>query len=49
MASILGTGSIAEGGTVTEVAGRWVSRQTVHSRLARYEAAGLLSILLTPC
>jgi len=33
---------IGEGGTVTEVAGRWgVSRQSVHSWLARYEAGGL--------
>jgi transposase InsO family protein len=33
---------IAEGGTVTQAAGRWgVSRQTVHSWLARYEASGL--------
>jgi len=33
---------IAEGATVTEVAGRWgVSRQSVHSWLARYEAGGL--------
>jgi transposase-like protein len=33
---------IAEGGTVSEVAGRWgVSRQTVHAWLARYEAGGL--------
>jgi transposase len=33
---------IGEGGTVTEVAGRWgVSRQSVHAWLARYEAGGL--------
>jgi transposase InsO family protein len=33
---------IGEGGTVTEVAGRWgVSRQSVHTWLARYEEAGL--------
>jgi transposase InsO family protein len=33
---------IAEGGTVSEVAGRWgVSRQSVHAWLARYEAGGL--------
>src|SRR5690349_8349023 len=33
---------IAEGRTVTEVAGRWgVSRQSVHAWLARYEAGGL--------
>jgi transposase InsO family protein len=33
---------IGEGGTVTEVAGRWgVSRQSVHSWLARYEKGGL--------
>lgn len=33
---------ISEGGTVTEVASRWaVSRQTLHSWLARYEAQGL--------
>ena len=33
---------IAEGRMVTEVAGRWgVSRQSVHSWLARYEAGGL--------
>src|SRR5215831_4799874 len=33
---------IGEGSTVTEVAGRWgVSRQSVHSWLARYEAGGL--------
>jgi transposase InsO family protein len=33
---------IAEGRTVTEVAGQWkVSRQTVHAWLARYEAEGL--------
>jgi transposase InsO family protein len=33
---------IGEGGTVTEVAGRWgVSRQSVHSWLARYEGGGL--------
>jgi len=33
---------IAEGRTVTEVAGRWgVSRQSLHSWLARYEAGGL--------
>jgi transposase-like protein len=33
---------IGEGGTVSEVAGRWgVSRQSVHSWLARYEAGGL--------
>ena len=33
---------IADGATVVEVAGRWgVSRQTVHSWLARYEAGGL--------
>src|SRR6202142_3836438 len=33
---------IADGRTVAEVAGQWsVSRQTVHSWLARYEAAGL--------
>jgi len=33
---------IAEGATVTEVGGRWgVSRQSVHSWLARYEADGL--------
>ena len=32
----------ADGRTVAEVAGQWsVSRQTVHSWLARYEAAGL--------
>ena len=33
---------LADGRTVAEVAGQWsVSRQTVHSWLARYEAAGL--------
>jgi transposase InsO family protein len=33
---------IGEGGTVSEVAGRWgVSRQSVHAWLARYEAGGL--------
>jgi transposase len=33
---------IGEGGTVTEVAGRWgVSRQSVHTWLARYEEVGL--------
>jgi transposase InsO family protein len=33
---------IAEGKTVTEVAGEWrVSRQTLHTWLARYEAGGL--------
>ena len=33
---------IADGRTVTEVAGQWgVSRQTLHAWLARYEAAGL--------
>jgi transposase len=33
---------LADGRTVSEVAGQWsVSRQTVHSWLARYEAAGL--------
>src|SRR4029077_15690143 len=33
---------ISEGGTVTEVAGRWgVSRQSVHAWLVRYEAGGL--------
>ena len=33
---------IGEGGTVTEVAGRWgVSRQSVRTWLARYEAGGL--------
>ncbi len=33
---------IADGRTVTEVAGRWgVSRQTLHAWLARYEAEGL--------
>jgi transposase len=33
---------IADGRTVSEVAGQWsVSRQTAHSWLARYEAAGL--------
>lgn len=32
----------AEGKTVTEVAGEWrVSRQTLHTLLARYEAGGL--------
>ena len=33
---------LADGRTVAEVAGQWsVSRQTVHSWLARYEAGGL--------
>jgi transposase len=33
---------IGEGSMVTQVAGRWgVSRQGVHSWLARYEAGGL--------
>ncbi len=33
---------IAEGGTVTEVAGRWgVSRHSVHGLLARYESGRL--------
>jgi transposase-like protein len=33
---------VAEGRTVTEVAGEWtVSRQTLHSWLAKYEAEGL--------
>src|ERR1700726_4243728 len=33
---------IGEGRTVTEVAGEWrVSRQTVHTWLARYEGGGL--------
>ena len=33
---------VADGRTVTEVAGEWkVSRQTLHSWLARYEAEGL--------
>jgi transposase len=33
---------IADGRTITEVAGQWkVSRQTLHAWLARYEAAGL--------
>ena len=37
-----GLAVIAEGATVTEVAGRWgVSRQTVHGGLGRYEAGGL--------
>src|SRR5471032_3089451 len=36
---------IADGRTVSEVAGQWsVSRQTVHSWLARYEAAGLAGL-----
>ena len=36
---------ISEGGTVTEVAGRWgVSRQSVHAWLARYEAGGLAGL-----
>jgi transposase len=33
---------VADGRTVTEVAGEWkVSRQTLHGWLARYEAEGL--------
>ena len=36
---------IAQGRTVTEVAGQWeVSRQTLHAWLARYEAEGLAGL-----
>ncbi len=39
---------IGEGGTVTEVAGRWgVSRPSVHAWLARYEAGGLEGLAAT--
>jgi transposase-like protein len=41
---------IGEGGTVTEVAGRWgVSRQSVHAWLARYEAGGTEGLESSGC